>query len=361
MTKDENNIDKTSLLLYTLLKSAKQLGIIQMINTLGNNNNNTEISLQEIAEHSGISLSTAYRIIRGDAKIRTDKHRTAKRLLQNAGYIKSDDSESLTFLLVGSVYDTACDVTFYNTIGQESIKNNIKLLQCDVDNMENVIGDNRVDGVLSFRTFENLSVPYVTINYDAILPSYSGVQCDERLGIGMVFEYLLSKGHKRIGFFDDYASSGDRYSLRRGIGHIPYYYHASGADYDPELIYSEYVEPMGHTPVIKRAVKHFIGLKNPPTAIVLPGDCYALCFYDELKSAGLNVPDDISITGFDNENNVKYLNPPLTTIAKPFEKMIEMAIKLLIEKINKPDNPEVKISIEPKLVIRNSVRDIRGG
>jgi DNA-binding LacI/PurR family transcriptional regulator len=314
-------------------------------------------SVEEIAAQSDISLSTVYRIIRGTSRIRTGKHMKAKKLLLEAGHIKSEKKDSLS-LLCPFVDAYKYSLMLYKLINQEVLKREINLLQCAPEKLNEFLAGNNVDGIISFTHIENTSVPHVAINCDSILPAFSSVCCDEKLAMGMLFEYLLAKGHKRIGFFDDYALSSDLYSQRRCTGLIPYYYFAAGAEYRPEFVYSERVMQDRHVPVIKRAVKHFLSLPERPTAIILPADCYAICFYDELKMSGLRIPEDISITGFDNDKLAEFLHPPLTTIRKPFEKMVETAINFLIEKIKTSDNSVTRILLRPELIVRDSVADL---
>jgi len=244
-------------------------------------------------------------------------------------------------------------------VAREALARDVRLERCLPERIGEFARDNHVDGILSHTHLEGAPVPYVAINHDPILPAVASVCCDEKLAMGMVFEHLVSRGHRRIAFFDDYAMSPDFYSARRSA--VAHFYFASGAEYRPEFVYSERVRPHCHAPVIKRAVERFLSLPERPTAIVLPGDCYAICFYEELKAAGLRIPEDMSVTGFDDDELAAFLNPALTTIRKPFPEMVSAAMTLLFEKIDNPDNCVNRVLLRPELVVRGSVADLRKG
>ena len=77
-----------------------------------------------------------------------------------------------------------------------------------------------------------------------------------------------------------------------------------------------------------------------------------------IHEAGLSVPDDISIVGYDDIEMASYIQPALTTIAQPIAELAETVIKLLLERIEQPGLPPRRIVIQNKLVIRQSTRRI---
>ena len=78
---------------------------------------------------------------------------------------------------------------------------------------------------------------------------------------------------------------------------------------------------------------YFLSLKNPPTAIICANDSMAIAAIGKITQYGLNVPNDISVIGFDDITVASQIHPPLTTIAAPIRKMAKLAVEMLIEQI----------------------------
>ena len=105
------------------------------------------------------------------------------------------------------------------------------------------------------------------------------------------------------------------------------------------------------------SIEKMISRKIPLDAVVCYNDQIAMSVFQKLKSMGLQVPEDISLTGYDNSLYARG-EIELTTIAHPQEKLGEMAAELLLELIRRGAEEEshVKRSIEPQLIKGNSCR-----
>ncbi len=90
-----------------------------------------------------------------------------------------------------------------------------------------------------------------------------------------------------------------------------------------------------------------------PDAIVAANDNMAYSAFQELKRLGYNIPDDIILTGFDDQEDIRYINPPLTTIRQPIEKQGELALEILIDLLEGKNVPEL-IKLDCELIIRQS-------
>ncbi len=107
-----------------------------------------------------------------------------------------------------------------------------------------------------------------------------------------------------------------------------------------------------------KAMQEILKLDNRPTAIFCMGDEIAVGAMQTIKDAGLKVPDDFSIVGFDDIEISQYLNPALTTIRQQKAEMGIEAANMVLEMINKPEEmPEPKI-IETELILRNSTKKL---
>ena len=103
---------------------------------------------------------------------------------------------------------------------------------------------------------------------------------------------------------------------------------------------------------------YLLNLKQPPTAIVCFNDMLAIGVLKGCRRAGLNVPDDISITGFDNIIFSAYTHPPLTTFDQPKQSIGTEAARLLLDLLHSSPDGKVfqpkEIILKGRLLVRNS-------
>jgi DNA-binding LacI/PurR family transcriptional regulator len=94
--------------------------------------------------------------------------------------------------------------------------------------------------------------------------------------------------------------------------------------------------------------------KLPFTALFAFNDISAIGSIRAFLEAGLRVPDDVSVVGFDDIQNSAYISPPLTTVRQPMQRMGEMAARTLLDRIEERTKYVAEIVIEPELVVRRS-------
>lgn len=196
-----------------------------------------------------------------------------------------------------------------------------------------------------------LSAPTVLINCytkggqtPAILPAHAQ-------GAETAVNHLISAGHSRIGFINGESwmiASQDRLrGYKRALK-------KAGIPLDPALIMSgNWILSGGHD-----CTRTLLALDEPPTALFCASDEMAIGAYEAIKEAGLSIPGDISVVGFDDDPSARYLEPPLTTILVPHEDMGRRAVSHLYAKRSRDDSSgtiEGQLQIECPLVERNSV------
>jgi len=104
---------------------------------------------------------------------------------------------------------------------------------------------------------------------------------------------------------------------------------------------------------------YFLSLKNPPTAIICANDAMAIAVIREAGQRGLNVPDDISVMGFDDISVASHITPPLTTLAAPIEEIAELAMNMLSKLINGEKFETKHIALSAKPVVRGSCANVK--
>ncbi len=169
------------------------------------------------------------------------------------------------------------------------------------------------------------SVP--TVLLDCFVPDRSlpSVVPDEVLGGRTAVEYLLSQGHRCIGFINNVdpipATAGRLVGYRQALA-------AYGIAFDEGLVTCAESEASGgYRGVMKLMERH-----DRPTGLFCFNDRMAMGAYDALRKLGLAIPEDVSIMGFDNEQIIAAnLYPPLSTIQLPHYEMGEWAVNYLVE------------------------------
>lgn len=213
-----------------------------------------------------------------------------------------------------------------------------------------------VEGVLIFGfqrndfNFDELiqsEIPTIFIDLDLIGPRAGFITSDNNESIQLAVQYLYELKHQKIAFvsgqLDSYVGKtrfeGYRQSLQKL--RLPYY---------PEYIYmGDFTKEAGC-----KAMEAFLKLEEPPTAIVCSSDMSAIGVMEVATAAGLNVPRDLSVIGFDDIQMAEHTQPTLTTIHQDFFTIGEQALLLLCDLINKPNFPPPSLIIPTKLITRHS-------
>jgi len=209
------------------------------------------------------------------------------------------------------------------------------------------------------RFFERLaasSVPIVLINWVLDVPNVSCVSLDDVTGGFRATSYLIEAGHRRIACL--YPENSPGFQRHQGYRNA---LKAYGITPEPRLEKPTTVFYWNQTDYIRRLMKELLDLGDErPTAVFCFNDHAALRTYATIREAGLKVPDDISLMGFDDYEMSAFAEVPLTTMAHPKARLGKWAAEILFEQIElgTPD-AEMRISMNPTLIVRDSVKLLR--
>lgn len=204
-----------------------------------------------------------------------------------------------------------------------------------------------------YQQLEEYKIPYVFIQgCFAQMKDKPQVLMDDCKGGYLITKYLLSLGHKNIvGIF----KSDDMQGQNRHKGYVSALQEA-GILYNPDNVIWYYTEDRRVHPF--ESIHQFVEEGRQMDAVVCYNDQIATGIIRALKQCGLRVPEDVSVTGYDNSNMAKAGESVLTTIVHPQEKLGAMAAELLLELIQEkaPAGEQHKILVEPELVVGNTCR-----
>jgi DNA-binding LacI/PurR family transcriptional regulator len=201
------------------------------------------------------------------------------------------------------------------------------------------------------------SVPVVVLNRHMTDDSSDSVTNDNIAGARLAVEHCLSFGHQRIAFIKGGVGAGAR---TRSEGYL-----RAMRDFD----LAEYIVMVegGHTEEGGyRGAHGLLKMKPLPTAIFASNDLCAIGAMNALEEAGLKIPDDVSLVGYDNNTLAELRHISLTTIDQPGEDMGRSAVERLSERITEERTTPRHDVVTPSLVVRSTTgpppddRDVLG-
>ncbi len=190
---------------------------------------------------------------------------------------------------------------------------------------------------------------YVSMGYDLSDTRKYFVHAGDRLGASEATRHLLQKGHRRIGLINGPSIGAVGATQERLSGHLEALAEADVVFEPGLMVYGDYTRPSG-----QQATEKLLALPDPPTAIFAFNDRMAMGAVWALKAAGLRVPEDIAVVGFDDIPAAADFSPPLTTVRHSGGQTGRVAAQMLFKLIEgeSVDCPEVVLSAE--LVVRQS-------
>ena len=197
---------------------------------------------------------------------------------------------------------------------------------------------------------EERQFPFVVLNAK-VRDSVSSVKVNNELGAQQMVASLLQQRHKRIAYLGGPRMDSNAIERREG-----FFKAASEAklSLSPELIqYGDWQRSSGW-----RSAQEFMSLREPPTAIFCANDHMAIGAIQMLQEAGLEVPQDISVVGYDDTEMCQIVVPNLTTVRQPLEQLGTLGAKEVLRQIDEEVVTVTHTNLEPQLVIRDSSMSI---
>lgn len=223
--------------------------------------------------------------------------------------------------------------------------------------------DRAVEGLILLNTpvAEALRVPVVAISGHHRVPGVTNIVVDNKKGTLAALEHLVELGHRRIAFFKGHRGSSDTEyrwrSVLRAAAQL-------GIEVRPELTIQLQRDVENPGPSVPEegydTAQKLLATRERFTALFAFNDISAIGAVRAFRDAGLRVPEDVSVVGFDDIQAAAYLTPRLTTVRQPLRQMGEMAAQVLLMRISNGNGkaPQL-ISLAPELVVRESTGPVR--
>ena len=194
------------------------------------------------------------------------------------------------------------------------------------------------------------SIPVVTIDY--LFNNRIAIMSDNVTGMKELLEYIYSRGHRKIAYIHGAMSAVTS-------GRLSSFYRT--AERLGLQIPDEYIREAAYrdTTTTYRVTNELLDLPDPPTCIIYPDDFASFGGINAIRERGLQIPEDISVAGYDGIQSARQLEPRLTTVQQDTEQIGCLAARELISLIERPKTTIIEQVIVPgKVVEGKSVAQI---
>ena len=325
------------------------------------------ISLKEVAEHLGVHPATVSVVLnnvpgRSISQATRDRIKAAakefnyqpsllarslrSRKTLSIGILVPDLAESYHNQIVGGIGDQLMESGYFYFTVHHRRKRNL------VDRYTEMLLGRGVEGLIAIDTpLEHAyPVPAIAVAGHRPIEGVTNVVLDHRRAAELILTHLQSLGHQRIVFVRGQEFSGDaterwryllevarekRIPVRPGLS-----FQLKSDTHSPELGY----------PVVKRLISR----REQFTAVVAFNDTSAIGIVRALADANIRVPADVSVIGFDDIDAAAFTIPRLSTIRQPLTEMGRLAARCVLQRIQRSQEFEQEIMVEPELVVRDS-------
>lgn len=195
-----------------------------------------------------------------------------------------------------------------------------------------------------YRRLTERGVPYVLVNGHRSELGAPSVSADEPAGMDKAVRHLVSLGHTRVALMIGQERLTP--SIRKREGFVAAARRYLELDDDPRVVSSLYTVEGGEAAAAAL-------LREGATAIVCGSDLMALGAVRAATNAGLSVPEDVSIVGFDDSTLLAFTKPPLTTLRQPVSSMSQAVVHLLLQAMQGHEDPH-ELRFTPELIVRGS-------
>ena len=313
--------------------------------------------MKDVAREAGVSTSTVSHVINKDRFVSEAITAKVDAAIKNLNYapsalarsLKLNQTRTIGMLITASTcFERGYSLVLCNTEGDEQRMNR---------NLETLM-QKRVDGLLLLCTETHQPSPEIMQRYPSVptvmmdWAPFDGdsdlIQDNSLLGGDMATQYLIDKGYTRVACI---AGPLDKTPSRLRLEG----YHAAMARaglpvMEGYVITSDFEFGGGFS-----AMQKLLALPERPQAVFVGNDAMAVGAYQSLYQAGLRIPQDMALVGYDDIELARYMTPPLTTIHQPKDELGELAIDVLIHRMADPGQKQQRVQLTPELVVRGSV------
>lgn len=324
-------------------------------------------TLHDVARRANVSYQTVSRVINDHPNVASDTRIRVEAAIRELGYIPNRAAQSLVTSRSSTIGIVSYGIELYGPLQmvsntEHALKSRgYDLIFSSVDHattndfqkqIERLQGQ-LVDGLVvvtpaqvdDLRVMVNhITVPYVVVDVQ-LGSQYPTVCIDQKMGGRLATEHLIELGHSRIAAIAGPQGWSGAEQRHQGFTEAMV---AAGLD-DLVFAHGDWTAASGYDATVTL-------LKDRPdfSALMVGNDQMAMGAMAALRDAGLSVPEDVSIVGFDDVPEAPYMAPPLTTVRQDFRQLGVTSAEALLKQIEAKSNVVEQRLIQPELVVRGS-------
>ncbi len=325
--------------------------------------------LAEVAQKVGVSEATVSRVLNGKAGVSDATREAVLTALDVLGYERPTQLRGERARLIGLVLPELQNPIFpalAEVVGGALAQRGFTPVLCtrtagglSESDYVNMLLDQHVSGVVfagghyaeadaphsHYDRLLQRRLPVVLFNAAVEHLGYPQVSTDDSVAVEQAYGHLTSLGHERIGMI---VGPRDHIPSQRKLAAYAEMTQRGGGSVRPELVEHVIFALEGGHAAASRMLRHGV------TGIICGSDPLALGAIRAARRAGLSVPDDVSVVGFDDSAFMNCTDPPLTTVRQPIEALGRAAVTLLVNQIEGAIVTPDELLFEPELVVRGS-------
>lgn len=341
------------------------------------------VKLKDVAMLANVSVGTVSRYINKHPSVSKKNAIKIQKAIDKLGYIpnlmaqnlaKGVSNNLLLYILqekpilestwlyelpiIQTVYDYIKPTNYSLQLAMDYLEDKLEISRF----FNEYVNNKRVDGIIILSTFEigdanilrliESKMPFVLLGNQTNIQSTNQILFNNYDAINEIMDHLYELGHRRIAFINGFANQ--QHMIQRAKA-----YFDSVQRLDLET-YDEWVKNANHSVDSGcERMMEILDFEKQPTAVVCGNDDMAIGAMKAIKERGFTVPEDYSITGFDDSILSRIAEPDLTTVKIPLEALAHTAIEKLIKSIDNPDNVIEKEDLPCRVVIRTSTGKAR--
>jgi DNA-binding LacI/PurR family transcriptional regulator len=331
-----------------------------------------KVTLKTIAEHLGLTPGTVSAALNNSAAARSIPEHTKQRILEAARELNYRPNffartlrlqRTFTIGVIASEIGDAYGSQVINGIEQYLQQRNYFFLTVVhrhdpklMASYSQLLLSRGVEGFITVDTSvtEAPSIPTVAVAGHKPVAGVTNIILDHKKAVRLALEHLKELGHERIAFLKGQPFSSDSASRWSAICEIA---EELGIRIRPELTVQ--IEGTDSSPTLGYPFGKELLARGLFTALFAYNDISAIGSIWAFREAGLRVPEDISVVGFDDIPGTAFANPALTTVRQPLIRMGQIAAQTVVDQIEGRGEYVTEIAIEPEFVVRASTGRVR--
>ncbi|NIB39953.1 LacI family transcriptional regulator [Pseudomaricurvus alkylphenolicus] len=331
------------------------------------------VSIKDVAKIAGVSIATVSRYLNSPDQVRENTRNKVEKAIKDTGYAPNTLARNFrrgkTHMIV--VVVPSIGIPFFEAVMEgiwhvaeeqdySILVRDTRYNTVDFDEFSKMIFSKEADGIILLSTLSPFTYdeqvlsgrkhPPIVLSCESVtseMSQFPSVRIDNEAAAREATQYLISLGHKKIAFMkgrsDSTLTQGREQGYRRAMSDAK-------LPIEPDWLLEGQMSLEG----ARRSTRKLLHQSDRPTAVFCANDEMAMAAIHEIKTAGLKVPDDISIIGFDDIRFSEVMDPPLTTVAQPAEEIGERTMYRLCRAIEGKEIGQATETVPHKLVVRRS-------